>query len=301
MPYRLKKSESVPEGLRRIVGEELSSAVDQLANSKKREEAIHEARKTIKKVRGILRLVRPHSAAIYRVENRRFRDIGRKLSELRDAASIIEAFDALLEKHKASLESGAFSGIRRDLQRSKHETEQSLNVDKTTAQAVSAFNAAHKTVATGRLTPRIFRPRNRPAHRSSEWPQDVQPGRELRNSAVSSTNSVKPSKRIGTTSVCSKALARKWSRARKVSKNSKTWLGDDHNLAVLHEKLRKSSRNRRRSRRNRALCRPALARTNRIASQCHLARGSGFMRRSHRSLSGVSRAYGMPGRNNLTA
>lgn len=237
MPYRLKKSESVPQGLRRIVGEELSWAVQQLSTSKKREEAIHESRKAVKKIRGILRLVRSHLGHTYQTENRRFRDIGRRLSELRDAASIIEAFDALLEKHKATLKPGAFSGIRHYLQRSKHETEQSLDVEKTTALAVSAFNAANKTIAGWPLD----------GHGFSVLETGLQTGyqncRKLLNRAGKSDSAIvfhefrKAVKTHWYHVRLLEGLGREMESRQESLKELETLLGDDHNLAVLHEKL----------------------------------------------------------------
>jgi hypothetical protein len=51
MSYRLKAKESVPDGIRRIVREEIEGATNRLTNGNgaKRDEAIHEARKSIKK------------------------------------------------------------------------------------------------------------------------------------------------------------------------------------------------------------------------------------------------------------
>ena len=61
MAYQLRSDESVPEGMGRIVREEFKSAAGQLKsrNGAKRDEAIHQARKSIKKIRGVLRLVQP--------------------------------------------------------------------------------------------------------------------------------------------------------------------------------------------------------------------------------------------------
>ncbi len=66
----------------------------------KRETAIHEARKSVKKIRGALRLMRPGLGNVYRDENDAFRDIGRRLSEVRDAVAMIEVFDSVVEKFK---------------------------------------------------------------------------------------------------------------------------------------------------------------------------------------------------------
>ena len=61
MAYHLESGETVPEGIRRVIREEIESAAGQLAGKgdPNRDEAIHEARKSVKKIRGALRLVRP--------------------------------------------------------------------------------------------------------------------------------------------------------------------------------------------------------------------------------------------------
>lgn len=61
----------MPEGLRRIATEELESAASQLskAHGQRRDEAIHESRKSVKKVRAILRLVQTELNDTYREES----------------------------------------------------------------------------------------------------------------------------------------------------------------------------------------------------------------------------------------
>jgi hypothetical protein len=102
--YRFKLGEPVPEGIKRIVREEIEAAVRHLSGQGKpdRDEAIHEARKNVKKIRGVLRLMRPELGEIYRLENTHFRDIGRQLSQFRDAGAMIETFDALRGNTAAS-------------------------------------------------------------------------------------------------------------------------------------------------------------------------------------------------------
>ena len=237
MPYRLKHSEPVPDALRRIVGEELTWAVKQLAKTNKREQGVHEARKSVKKIRGILRLVQSELGPVFHIENRRFRDIGRKLSALRDAASIIEAFDSLHEKHRASLKPGAFGSIRHSLLRSKRETEQSLDVAKTTALAISAFNQARQALPSWPLTAQGF------SALETGLYDTYQNGRKLLNRAGKSNSPV-------VFHEFRKAVKTHWYHVRllegfgehleareKSLKELETLLGDDHNLAVLQEKL----------------------------------------------------------------
>jgi CHAD domain-containing protein len=60
------------------------------------DEAIHDARKALKKARADLRLLQDGmSKPTYQAENAGLRDAGRFLSPLRDARSLIEAFDSL--------------------------------------------------------------------------------------------------------------------------------------------------------------------------------------------------------------
>src|SRR6185437_17141784 len=97
MAYRLKKGESVPDGIKRITAGEIDSAIERLEHCgrKNRDEAIHEARKSVKKIRGALRLLRPELGDTYRDENGRFRELGHRLSGIRDAQATLEMFDAL--------------------------------------------------------------------------------------------------------------------------------------------------------------------------------------------------------------
>jgi len=117
MPYRLHPGESVREGLRRIAHEELSSAAAGLrqATARTRDGAIHEARKSVKKVRAILRLMRGELGDMYRIENRRLREVSRRLSLYRDGAVMIETLDQLAERRKDDRSARALAAIRRGL------------------------------------------------------------------------------------------------------------------------------------------------------------------------------------------
>jgi len=59
MAYRFKNDEAIPCAIERVFAEEISGAVGHLVRSKKRVEAVHEARKSIKKIRGLLSLLGP--------------------------------------------------------------------------------------------------------------------------------------------------------------------------------------------------------------------------------------------------
>jgi len=121
MAYRFHKNEAVPHAIKRVFAEEIAWAVGRLQHAKNRTEAVHEARKSIKKIRALLGLIRSRLGSSYKTEDRFFRDAGRQLSALRDTAVMLEVFGALAEKH-AGTDAGALSEIKGNLERSHRET-----------------------------------------------------------------------------------------------------------------------------------------------------------------------------------
>ena len=97
MAYRFRRGESAPEGIRRIAVEEAKSAIQNLSAKPgpKLAEAIHETRKSLKKLRALLRLIRPEIAGSFDFLNTALRDVGRKLSVYRDVDALVECFDRL--------------------------------------------------------------------------------------------------------------------------------------------------------------------------------------------------------------
>ena len=86
--YRFLDEESLPDGIRRIARGRIDHALDELRDKtdSSAEEAVHEARKDMKKLRALVRLARDElGGEVYRRENTCFRDVGRELSGVRDA------------------------------------------------------------------------------------------------------------------------------------------------------------------------------------------------------------------------
>lgn len=99
--YRLKRKEGAAEGLRRIALGRAQKAQGRLreASGDGAADAIHGARKDLKKIRAVLRLAREGlGEKTYRAENRRYRDAGRLLSESRDAEVKLETLAQLRER-----------------------------------------------------------------------------------------------------------------------------------------------------------------------------------------------------------
>jgi CHAD domain-containing protein len=99
--YRLKQQESAADGARRIGAGRASKALEQLAGAGPEDlpAAIHGARKDLKKLRSLLRLIRAGMPAKeYRLESRRYREAGQLLSGSRDATVKAETLAALRER-----------------------------------------------------------------------------------------------------------------------------------------------------------------------------------------------------------
>ena len=98
--YRLKRREPVAEAVRRIALGRLDDAIEQLRGETDsgEAEAVHEARKDLKKLRALIRLVRePLGEDVYGFENGYYRDAGRQLSDLRDAEVMLKTLGELGE------------------------------------------------------------------------------------------------------------------------------------------------------------------------------------------------------------
>ena len=107
MSSELRSGEPPGAGLLRILHEQLSRAADRMTAALSppesaeddTAEAVHEARKALKRTRAVLRLLRcALGEAAFQRENERARAIGRQLAPIRDAQAMLDALDALLAR-----------------------------------------------------------------------------------------------------------------------------------------------------------------------------------------------------------
>ena len=112
MAYRLKrKDDGVGNAFRRIANEQIGKALASI-DSAQRAEAVHDVRKRCKKLRGLIRLVRPAFGG-YSDENAAFRGIAKMISGARDAKVMQDTYDLLMADHDGSLDRTALGPIRR--------------------------------------------------------------------------------------------------------------------------------------------------------------------------------------------
>ncbi len=115
MSYLLGRDEPITEGIRRIGYEQSKKALDKLERLDDLVENVHDTRKHCKKLRGLIRLVRPGMEDEYDRANAAFRDAARQLSPLRDAHALLGTFDDMITISGDRLPSGGLGAVRRAL------------------------------------------------------------------------------------------------------------------------------------------------------------------------------------------
>lgn len=122
--FRLKREERLDDGLRRIAAGRAEAALERLRGVSPDDEAgfhdaVHGARKDLKKLRAIVRLLRDRlGEEEYEAQNQRYRDAARALSASREAKVKLETLDALRERFP-NLPAGTLAAWRAALERDR--------------------------------------------------------------------------------------------------------------------------------------------------------------------------------------
>ena len=127
MAAALERSERAARDARRILRRQIRKALETLASRGSDDEAIHDARKAIKRARATLRLVRGViSKREYRRGNRLLRDAAQPLSAARDAKILVEACDGLLHRAPRARAIAGTRRLRETLRRARSATRRAL-------------------------------------------------------------------------------------------------------------------------------------------------------------------------------
>jgi CHAD domain-containing protein len=238
MAFRLRPHESVKRGLRRLMKKELQSSRDELLKTiPPSDEAIHEARKSIKKVRAILDLIRADDGQGLGGTRKRLREISHTLSRLRDADAMVETLDAITKNNRAVISEPALTRIHRRLAARKRIALETAHGDGAWKTIERDCRKLQKIVGHARSTHRRFgalAPGIRDAYRG---------GRKAMARARTGGRAAdfhEWRKHIKTLwyqlrllEGCSAAVGKDVASLHRVE----TYLGDDHNVVVLCETL----------------------------------------------------------------
>jgi CHAD domain-containing protein len=117
MSFRLKREASIAAEIRRLVSRQLEVAISELrtVGDPESDEAVHDARRRVKKIRAVIRLVRPVLDKTYRAVDRELKDVSRMLAPVADGQGIIETLDELAHRYRKLLPTHAVRSIRAGL------------------------------------------------------------------------------------------------------------------------------------------------------------------------------------------
>src|SRR6185436_7465271 len=100
MAYRLRRKGSLASELARVVTKEFEEARKEIGGRNNgRTEAVHEARKHVKKIRAVLHLLEKALADNFRTHDRRLKAVGHQLSSLRDVDAEAETMKAVRDHY----------------------------------------------------------------------------------------------------------------------------------------------------------------------------------------------------------
>src|SRR4051794_40772557 len=120
MAYKLDLNADLFATARTTSREQLEGGVEVLREEQDDDPvgAVHEARKNVKKSRALLRLVRPGMRdKVYRRDNRTLRDAARTVAHVRDADVMVETLEALHERFADEVPDKALKELRGRLQK----------------------------------------------------------------------------------------------------------------------------------------------------------------------------------------
>lgn len=242
MRFELKPKEKLPHGIRRIARKQVDRIIQDISVQRPecQGKTIHDARKSVKKSRAVLRLVRPRiGKKVYKKENSTLREVGRTLSSRRDAEVLLKTLGELRKDGKNHRLRPALDRLQRGLQerydRAFHVT------DRRTRDGKSGLASARKHIlkwTLGRLgwadlgcgierTYQQGRERMENADRTRSM-QALHDWRKRVKDLWYELRILKPIK--------PNAMSRLADDAKRLSQ----LLGDDHDLAALEEELGKS-------------------------------------------------------------
>jgi CHAD domain-containing protein len=240
LAFQLKRGEPVPRAIRKIAAEQLDSSARQLRNAapSERDEAVHEARKSIKKVRAILRLMSEELGPVAVAGNTLLRGLARRLSALRDAAVLVETLDSLKDQLPADFNPALLAGIREQLASDRDRIVRGLIADHLPAAVAFALERASERVRTWPLQTTGFAALapglERAFHRGRKGLKHVR-----RNPTMEGFHEWR--KRVKDHWYLLRLLEGTWTEATRSYerglKELETCLGDDHNLAVLRARV----------------------------------------------------------------
>jgi CHAD domain-containing protein len=261
--FALLAGEQPVEGLRRMAVGQLDRAIELLSREGGRttgERAVHETRKALKRLRTLLALLADAvDERTLSYEQEAVRQAARRLSGVRDAEVMVQTLDALLERHPRKLRRKSVRRLRERFEAERRRAAAHTGDPATRAEVIAQLRGARVrierwTLPRGRglraIEPgleRIYRQGRKRCRRAArgkgetaqamhEWRKRVKDLRYTAEALGPAETAGKPG------NSCAGEGARSLRRLAKRADELGELLGDDHDLAVLAERVRAQGR-----------------------------------------------------------
>jgi hypothetical protein len=259
--FRLRENESVRKGLHRVVNKELRSASERLTLDSS-DAAIHEARKSIKKVRAVLQLLGDDLDA--GKARKHLRRASHLLSPLRDADAMLETTKTLRADAKMAK---AVTALTSRLEAEKSRLRDEADAGRVRRKAAAALDRVRHDARDWQWKkadyPALVDAMKRSYKRAAKAMEDAR-------SHDDPERFHNWRKRVKTHWYGLRLLSKRAPKLRQPIadfKRLETALGDDHNLLVLHEQVQSPHLRSVTERRQRALQQDALSVGRRVLAQ----------------------------------
>jgi CHAD domain-containing protein len=238
--FRLRDGESVPGGVQRIACGQLDMSIERLAGHTDEDlgTAVHETRKSLKRLRATVRLARDELGdEAYRRENVAFRDTARRLGGARESQVLLETLDALTDRNPQEAPPEHFARFKRTLVGQHGAAQRRLRDGAAVAEVLSELRRARARVGDWQLDrkglhalapgfKRIYR-RGRRAYRTARQEPSTENLHELRKRAKYLWYAAQ---------ILRPAAPKKLKRIARQAHELSNLIGEDHDLALLAQR-----------------------------------------------------------------
>jgi CHAD domain-containing protein len=156
--FRLKGNEAVSTEIRRIVLKQLDLATSELTSigDPESDDAIHQARRRVKKIRAVIRLVRPVLNGAHRTLDPDLRRVSKLLAPVADGQGVIGTLNELARRYPDTLPRKTVDRLRADLVNRGRLIDLQADADHVLQKASRVLRSHRRSVKNWRLTAEGF-------------------------------------------------------------------------------------------------------------------------------------------------
>ena len=147
MSFELDQRKHIEDELTKIVRQQLRNAAQALTTSEGSQfrNAVHESRKSLKKVRAVSAFLTEAGAKLPRKDRKRVKSSARALSRVRDSTAIIDTFDRVRRHYPKQLTEHTYEMLRRGLVRARDQIEARAQRDGVVADTAERLEKTRKS------------------------------------------------------------------------------------------------------------------------------------------------------------